>query len=98
MDETKYVFISNFCSDEGESVLQMHENGVSNEVKFSLESFSFLDEDAEIFMHCEVRICDSSLEDCTPSCARRRRRSANDNLASMRVGPIPVRQRTSDTL
>ena len=96
-DAAQYVFINNFCSTESDtSVLEVYQNGIAQMFQFGLASFLFSDEPAaQIFLHCEVRICDPAVETCQLPCdgsGNRRRRSVDNNLASMKIGPIHVVQ------
>jgi len=102
-DALQYPFIDGFCGDDDEintyESLVVHKNGQDGESRFSLESFMFNDNaDAEIYIHCDISLCDSDTEQCEPLCdgsgnfqKRRRRRSAGQNghgVAS--VGPFKV--------
>jgi len=84
-DETEYAFIDNFCGDDNElnvyETLIVHANGDAAQSSFSLDSFTFTEQTGSIFLHCEVHICDSDAETCTPTCGGggRRRRSAEAN-------------------
>merc|ERR1711920_151836 len=83
-DALQYIFIEKSCSAIGdEELLKIHSNGQGDKVQLSLASFSFLDDaDAQIFIHCNVHLCDPAIETCAPDCgsARRRRRSAGSSL------------------
>ena len=102
-DALQYPFIEGFCGDDDEintyQSLVVHKNGQGGMSRFSLESFMFNDNaDAEIYIHCDISLCDSDTEQCEPLCdgsgnfqRRRRRRSAGQNghgVAS--VGPFKV--------
>lgn len=100
-DVIQYEFITDFCGDSVElnvyETLNVYSNGISKAIEISIESFAFKDEiESELYLHCEVRICDPTRDDCVPSCpanSRRRRRSgADDQTTHMAIGPIRIRQ------
>ena len=98
-DPMHYEFITDFCGDPDElhtyQTLEIYSNGISNAVEISLESFGFSEQDeSDLYLHCEVRICDPAVENCEPVCSGgRRRRSQIDSVtAQMAIGPIRVRK------
>ncbi|CAG5106953.1 Oidioi.mRNA.OKI2018_I69.chr1.g3074.t1.cds [Oikopleura dioica] len=93
-DEISYSFVENFCGNEAEisgDTLEIFENGEESFASFRLTSFEFNDA-STVFLHCDVRICDSSIENCVPNCSsRRKRRSIDDeNYHTITSGPIQV--------
>merc|ERR1712048_498381 len=94
-DEIRYAFIDNSCSNvEDSKTLDISSNGKGASVNFSLASFTFLDlPEAQLFIHCNVHLCDPAFDKCDPECsnARRRRRSTQTNLSSIVIGPVKVR-------
>ena len=104
-----FVFIENFCGSPFEldsEALTIFENGKSAQASFSLASFDwFHDEEAKIYVHCTVKICHSTLGDCSANCeskpALRWRRSRgsravlDDNYAeeTVAIGPIYLGKR-----
>jgi len=100
-DPVRYPFIENYCGDPTEldvyQSLVVSENGVSQRGLYSIESFSFNgQEDGEIYLHCQARICDPSNETCAPTCpadnssGNRRRRNTGDSMVVTSVGPVVV--------
>ena len=93
-DALAYPFIEDFCGDEAElneyETLEIWSNGDSQNGRFSIESFAFTsDTEGAVYFHCNVRVCDSSLETCTPTCGQRKRRSADqDQTISIKVNVI----------
>jgi len=94
-DALQYIFVEKSCSAIGdEELLEIDDNGTGTKVNLKLASFSFLDDaEAQIFIHCDVHLCDPDLETCEPDCSsgRRRRRSANSYLPPIAIGPVHVR-------
>jgi len=92
-DDTQYVFIDNSCSNVGDSeILDIQANGNGASVNFALASFTFTDlPEAQLFIHCNVHLCDPAFDDCELECnARRRRRSAESNLPPIAIGPVKI--------
>ncbi|XP_015761376.1 PREDICTED: uncharacterized protein LOC107340539 [Acropora digitifera] len=66
--------------------------------KFSLETFKFINENAFIFLHCQVRVCNASDEQskCARVCEGRRRRDVTvsaetaDDVYPLAQGPITL--------
>jgi len=91
-DALNYPFIEDFCGDDKElneyETLEIYSNGDSQNARFAIESFAFTADTAgAIYFHCNVRVCDSGLETCTPTCGARRKRSADedDHVISIKV-------------
>jgi alpha-tectorin len=106
-DVLSYPFIDGFCGDDNEinvyESLVVHKNGQDGMSRFSLESFMFNDNaDAEIYIHCDISLCDSANEQCEPLCdgsgnfqKRRKRRSAgSEGHGVASVGPFVVKKAT----
>lgn len=97
-DGISYPFIEDFCGDEDElnvyESLIIHENGSTQRGLYSIEAFSFNgNEDGDIYLHCEARICDPTTETCEPICdGSRKRRDVDDDPAvvTTSVGPVTV--------
>merc|ERR1712062_61469 len=81
----RYPFIEDFCGLETElyeyESLVVLANGVESSARFAIDSFLFdASEASPVYFHCEVRLCDTDVENCVPDCSTdsssRRRRSA----------------------
>ncbi|CBY08043.1 unnamed protein product [Oikopleura dioica] len=88
----RYPFIEDFCGLESElyeyESLEILANGLSTSARFSIDSFLFgVSEDSSVYFHCEVRLCDSDIENCIPDCSAdsssRKRRSAENNSSAV---------------
>merc|ERR1712227_1098458 len=96
-DSVQYPFIQNYCGDEDElntyETLVVHQNGASGSGQFSIDSFKFVDSDSgvEMFIHCDVTLCNPNEEDCSVCQAggSRRRRSASVHSTGT-IGPVTV--------
>jgi hypothetical protein len=93
-DTTKYEFIVNGCPDANEDseTLSIISNGQAAAASFSLASFQFNDDaNAQIYIHCQIHVCDPNAEQCEPQCNARKRRGADEKqLVQNTVGPIRV--------
>merc|ERR1712203_1233594 len=81
-------------ADANDELLKIETNGKGSKVQFQLASFSFIDNaEAQIFIHCNVHLCDPALEKCEPDCSsgRRRRRSTGSYLPPIAIGPVFVK-------
>lgn len=96
-DAVKYLFIDNFCGDEAElneyETLKIMSNGQSATSLFSIDAFTFNNDNSEIFIHCEARVCNALDETCVPTCSSgRKRRNGDDDVAAISLGPIKIKQ------
>ena len=98
-DPVQYVFLDNKCSAvDVAGIFNLGENGISRQAQFNLQSFEFDGHpDGVIYLHCHANVCNTEIEDCSHSCATRKRRSNNrgrrsigQTSAPLRVGPIRV--------
>lgn len=90
-DPVKYFIIRDSCPNQHDSTINVEENGVSSESRFSVQMFMFAGNYDLVFLHCEVNLCDSTNEECEPSCSRSQLRSSGPgiNLAKvLDLGPI----------
>ena len=88
-----YVFIDNYqvASGEGDEVALI-ENCNGSTGSFSLNSFSFGSGNAEVYLHCEMDVCDARVNDCSCATNARKRRNAEaENQIQMSVGPIGLK-------
>ena len=101
-DTTRYAFIEGYCGDDDElntyETLTIHQNGGSGILplsgQFSIDSFKFVasDDAVEMYIHCDITLCDSSVEDCTTcqSSSRRRRSAGSAGEGHGTIGPIKI--------
>ncbi|XP_031240454.1 pancreatic secretory granule membrane major glycoprotein GP2 isoform X2 [Mastomys coucha] len=93
-DPVKYFIIRNRCPNQRDSTINVQENGVSSESRFSVQMFMFAGNYDLVFLHCEVYLCDSTTEQCQPSCSTSQLRSSGPAIDYSRVldlGPITKR-------
>ncbi|ELK13578.1 Pancreatic secretory granule membrane major glycoprotein GP2 [Pteropus alecto] len=95
-DPVKYFIIRNSCPNQQDSTINVEENGVSSEGRFSVQMFMFAGNYDLVFLHCEVHLCDSLQEQCQPSCSRNRLRSEAEVINPAMIldlGPITRRSK-----
>ncbi|KAM9837983.1 pancreatic secretory granule membrane major glycoprotein GP2-like [Aulostomus maculatus] len=73
----RWNLISEGCANPKDDTVEMIQNGVSSVARFSFRMFTFTDQ-SSIYLHCSVRYCLSSHNNCSPQChpgsnGRRRR-------------------------
>ncbi|XP_077350273.1 uromodulin-like isoform X2 [Lithobates pipiens] len=85
----RYNIITNQCPNKNDPTLSVAENGVSLRGRFSLQVFKFLGGFNQIYLHCQVGLCDTSTNDCSASCPAMRSASVgNDDVKDITLGPL----------
>ncbi|KAG8433119.1 hypothetical protein GDO86_017418 [Hymenochirus boettgeri] len=65
-DSVKYDIIKDSCPNVNDPTITVHENGVSNQGRFSVQIFKFIGNFPQIYLHCQVTLCDKTLGTCNP--------------------------------
>ncbi|XP_055483606.1 pancreatic secretory granule membrane major glycoprotein GP2 [Psammomys obesus] len=98
-DPLKYFIIKDSCPNQRDATINVEENGVSSESRFSVQMFMFAGNYDLVFLHCEVHLCDSSREQCEPLCSTSRLRSNGPAINLARVLDLgPITKRAAQTL
>lgn len=87
----KYFIIRNSCPNQLDATISVEENGVSAQGRFSVQMFMFAGNYDQVFLHCEVRLCDALHAQCQPLCSRSQLRSeavAINPALVLDLGPI----------
>merc|ERR1711953_1161699 len=87
-DAVSYTFLENSCGSHDElnvyQSLVVQANGIDRSSTFSIESFNFQGEEGgDIFLHCDVQICDPNQGSCEPDCSSigaRKRRAVSEHM------------------
>lgn len=58
--------LSPSCPNQLDATVSVEENGVSAQGRFSVQMFKFAGNYDQVFLHCEVRLCDALQEQCQP--------------------------------
>ncbi|CAJ1063818.1 deleted in malignant brain tumors 1 protein-like [Xyrichtys novacula] len=87
-DPRQYPLIRNKCPVDSRRVF-VTENGRSSHARFTAMLF-LPDNSREIYLHCNLSLCDQRRSICVPFCARRRNRSVSnsDAMESLTIGPV----------
>ncbi|OCT64259.1 hypothetical protein XELAEV_18045361mg [Xenopus laevis] len=84
----KYYIIKNNCPNVNDPTVFMEENGKSLSGRFSVQLFKFVGYNT-LFLHCQIRMCDTSTEICIPVCRMKSSSIDNNNdTQSLTLGPI----------
>ncbi|CBY08930.1 unnamed protein product [Oikopleura dioica] len=59
--------IASMCTHPDDETVQILENGVSDRARFSFKMFRFTESFSYIYLHCEVKVCNSTAETCVGS-------------------------------
>ncbi|KAF1383126.1 hypothetical protein PFLUV_G00128070 [Perca fluviatilis] len=87
-DPARYVLIQNRCPVDPRHV-KVAESGVSQRACFSALLFLYHGTFEDVYLHCQISLCDRDRGRCSPNCSRRRARSATvANQLPVTVGPI----------
>ncbi|XP_005351123.1 pancreatic secretory granule membrane major glycoprotein GP2 [Microtus ochrogaster] len=98
-DPVKYFIIRDSCPNQQDSTINVEENGVSSESRFSVQMFMFAGNYDLVFLHCEVNLCDSTNEECKPSCSTSRLRSSGPGINLAQVLDLgPISRKSAQTL
>lgn len=88
-DPTRYPFIQNQCPAAGQPV-SVIESGSSLQARFSAVLFLLQDDYRDIFLHCNLSLCDRRSFNCIPHCRSRTSRSVSSSASvePITIGPI----------
>ena len=96
----RYDVLTGACADPNDAAnIDLLENGASSQARFSFASFEFVNyENGQLFGHCNVVVCDPSIESCEPRCTGRKRRNATSQTTAQFTFAIEVNSSTSKNL
>ncbi|XP_071509550.1 ZP domain-containing protein-like [Diadema antillarum] len=94
----RYVFLADGCAED--PTLQILYHSDSSFQPFIIDAFTFIEENPEVFIHCEVLVCDSDdpTSRCAQGCQSRRRRSGRQSRGTRSAshlisnGPLSLRR------
>uniref|UniRef100_A0A3P8T3Q2 Deleted in malignant brain tumors 1 protein-like n=1 Tax=Amphiprion percula TaxID=161767 RepID=A0A3P8T3Q2_AMPPE len=92
-DPSRYPFIQNQCPTAGQPV-SIIESGRSLQARFSAVLFALQDDYRDIFLHCNLSLCDRRHYSCIPHCRSRTSRSVSSSASvePITIGPITCEQ------
>ncbi|XP_040211796.1 uromodulin-like [Rana temporaria] len=95
----RYNILTNQCPNKNDQTISVLENGVSLKGRFSLQVFKFLGGFDQIYLHCQVGLCDTSSKVCATSCPSTRSSSlGNNEVTNMTLGPVKQKVAESFTV
>lgn len=62
---TKHMLITERCADKGDSTVQIQYNGEQREGRFRFQMFKWRWSADDVYLHCEIDICNKTLEMCS---------------------------------
>ncbi|KAM4632531.1 uncharacterized protein O3C94_019061 [Discoglossus pictus] len=85
----KYYIIKDNCPNQSDPTINVTQNGVSYQGQFSLQSFNFINNYDKVYLHCQIRLCNTSYEACS-SCPLITSGSTDEVTAmgNLTVGPL----------
>ncbi|KAG8558186.1 hypothetical protein GDO81_016895 [Engystomops pustulosus] len=87
----KYYIIKDNCPNRNDPSISVQQNGVSLHGRVSIQVFRFLRGYDQVYLHCQIRLCDTSTGSCIPNCSGMRsaiRSLDNEKDTIMTLGPI----------
>ncbi|XP_053550226.1 uromodulin-like [Bombina bombina] len=65
-DPVKYDIIKDSCPNKQDPTINVPANGISSQGQFSVQMFKFVGDYSNVFLHCEINLCDNKLHSCQP--------------------------------
>ncbi|XP_069590238.1 uncharacterized protein [Ranitomeya imitator] len=66
-DNLKYYIIKHSCKNKQDNTIHVAANGIARYGQFSVQAFQFIKGYGQIFLHCQVHLCEKS-GSCVPDC------------------------------
>ncbi|XP_068103358.1 uromodulin-like [Hyperolius riggenbachi] len=90
-----YHIIQNQCPNRIDPTISVLENGVSLKGRISLQVFQFLGGQSQVYLHCEVGLCDTSTTNCRASCPASRMGIPSNEMRTTSITTGPIKLGTS---
>ncbi|XP_073502248.1 uromodulin-like [Phyllobates terribilis] len=85
----KYYIIKDNCANRNDPSISVKQNGLSLHGQFSLQVFSFIGNLDQVYLHCQIKLCDTSAGSCVPKCfGMRSAAQDNEKDTTLTLGPI----------
>ncbi|XP_056153584.1 alpha-tectorin-like [Lampris incognitus] len=96
----RWNLIDRQCPNPEDGTVQLLQNGVSTEARFSFKMFTFTNF-SSLYLHCQVHLCLLRQQNCTTRCYagyhhRVRRDMTFHDTADISIGPLQWRQRNRE--
>ncbi|XP_071963506.1 CUB and zona pellucida-like domain-containing protein 1 [Antedon mediterranea] len=91
----RYDIITNSCPSDDTITFMPSSN---TDVHFSLDSFRFIEEEGEVYVHCEMSVCNATDTSCSRNCNQRVTRSVSKSSyvkKQLTRGPFIIRRDVS---
>ncbi|XP_071491430.1 oncoprotein-induced transcript 3 protein-like [Diadema antillarum] len=87
-DNKRYVFLTDGCEEDPTLQIISYHRDPSFQ-PFIIDAFTFIEENPEVFIHCEVLVCDSDdpTSRCVQGCQSRVRRNGHEKPRGSRSAP-----------
>ncbi|XP_067831528.1 uromodulin-like isoform X1 [Heptranchias perlo] len=69
---TRWNIIVNQCPSAVDGTVNIEENGLSTIARFSFNVFRFVGDASEVYLHCQMQLCDVQATICSAQCPRGR--------------------------
>uniref|UniRef100_A0A803JC03 ZP domain-containing protein n=1 Tax=Xenopus tropicalis TaxID=8364 RepID=A0A803JC03_XENTR len=88
-DPIKYYIIQNRCPSTIDDTVNVAENGLSSQARFSFQMFAFAGNYNQVYLHCQIYACDSRTSACAPTCSGARALDVNmEKTFNLKLGPF----------
>ncbi|XP_031749699.1 uromodulin-like [Xenopus tropicalis] len=88
-DPIKYYIIQNRCPSKIDDTVNVAENGLSSQARFSFQMFAFAGNYNQVYLHCEIYACDSRTSACAPTCSGARALDVKmEKTFNLKLGPF----------
>ncbi|XP_048476565.1 alpha-tectorin-like [Rhincodon typus] len=87
---TTWGLVNNQCPNTLSEV-EVEESGVSSICRFSFAAFKFVGDVNQIYLHCQIRLCNFQTSQCLPICSGQRsaqESNSNGQSSVLSIGPI----------
>ncbi|XP_078061290.1 uromodulin-like [Mustelus asterias] len=74
---TQWFFITDQCPSVQDGSVSIEENGLSTVARFSLTVFRFVGDSSEVYIHCQIHLCNVQTSNCFTQCPKGRSAGGN---------------------
>ncbi|KAM4632530.1 uncharacterized protein O3C94_019060 [Discoglossus pictus] len=94
----KYYIIKDGCPNLNDQTINVTQNGVSLKGQFSIQVFKFIGNFSKVYLHCEIRLCDTTTESCQPSCSGVKSSPVDEPTTTYNLTLGPILLKAADVL
>ncbi|XP_038669550.1 alpha-tectorin-like [Scyliorhinus canicula] len=85
---TQWSFITGQCPSVLDGSVSIEENGLSPIARFSLNIFRFVGDSSEVYIHCQIQLCNFQSTNCLTQCLGERSGVSQTNGTVHTTGPF----------